>query len=242
MITLNEERLLGDVLESVSWADEIVIVDSGSTDATEAIAREYTDDFHVLPYRGHGRMRQTSYERSSGEWILYVDADEIVTPGLRRAIQSAVADPGGHAGFRMELHTRFLGRWFGSRGWRKEWKTRLFRRDSGRFDARPIHEGAEIDGSIGTLAGVLRHHPYRDLEHAVEKMNRYSTAAAEMLRSQGKRSSAAGALARGSTRFLRDYFLGGDFLYGRAGLVRSSVMGYYTMLKYAKTGEPPPGP
>lgn len=237
IITLNEERLLGEVLESVKWAEQIVVIDSGSTDATEEIARQYTDAFHVLPYDGHGRMRQASFTRSNGDWILYVDADEIVTPELRDSIQAAIADPGDHAGFRMKLHTRFLGRWFGSRGWRREWKTRLFRRERGRFDARPIHEGAEINGAIGTLDGVIHHHPYRDLEHAVAKMNRYSTAGAELLRNQGKRSSAIGAVARGSSRFLRDYLVGGDFLYGGAGLVRSSLMGYYTMLKYTKIGE-----
>lgn len=237
IITLNEERLLDTVLESVAWADEIVIVDSGSSDRTEEIARRYTSHFYPLPYRGQGRMRQASYERSSGEWILYIDADEIVTPELRASIEAAIARPEGNAGFRMELHTLFLGAWFGSRGWRKEWKTRLFRRSQGRFDDRPVHEGAEVDGPIGTLDGVLHHHPYRDLDHAVAKMNRYSTAGAELLHSRGRSATLPGAVARGALRFGRDLLFGGDFLYGYAGLVRSSLMGYYTLLKYAKTAE-----
>lgn len=237
MITLNEERMLDAVLRSVEWADEIVIVDSGSTDRTEAIARSHTDHFFPHPYRGHGRQRQRSLELSHGEWILYIDADEVVTPELRSSIQRALADPGAAAGFRMQLHTRFLGRWFGTRGWRREWKTRLFRRDAGEFDDAPIHEGAIIQGRIGTLDGPLLHYPYRDLAHFAEKMNLYSTAMAAESRRRGGRSAALSAPLRGMARFVRDYLFGGDFLYGGAGLIRSAMIGYYTFLKYAKVWE-----
>lgn len=237
MITLNGERLLEQVLESVRWADEIVIVDSGSTDRTEEIALRYTPHFHPNPYRGHGLQRQRSLALSSGEWVLYVDADEVVTPRLRRSIEAAVRQPGGAAGFRVQLHTWILGRWFGRRGWRREWKVRLFRRDAGGFDDAPIHEGAIVSGPIGTLSGVLLHYPYRDLAHFIEKMNDYSTGMATRMGARGGSVSAAGAVARGFAHFLRDYLLGGDFLYGGAGLVRSAVGGYYTFLKYAKVWE-----
>lgn len=232
LITLDADRLLDQVLSSVQWADEIVIVDSGSADRTAEIARRYTDHFHVRSYQGHGRMRQLSLELSSGDWILYVDSDEVVTPELQRSIQQAVADPGRFAAFQMELHTEFLGAWFGKRGWKKEWKTRLFRRDSGEFDDRRIHEGARIRGPIGTLGGVIEHHPYRDIQHAREKMDDYADKGAEILKQDGRRASRPGAVARGLTRFLRDYILGGDFLYGIAGFRRAQLMGYYTWRKY----------
>jgi glycosyltransferase involved in cell wall biosynthesis len=237
LITLNEERLLERVLQSVAWADEIVVVDSGSTDRTEEIARRYTDRFFVRPYEGEGVQRLRSLELSTGEWILYVDGDEVVTPELRASIQRAVAAPRGKAGFRVRLHTRFLGTWLGTRGWRREWKVRLFERSRGTFSPVPVHSGSVVDGPVGTLKGALLHHPYRDLEHFVEKMNRYSTRAAEDLYRRGHRGSGAGAPARGVARFLRDYLLGGDFLYGPPGLIRSSVIGYYTFLKYAKLHE-----
>ncbi|MQA92084.1 MAG: glycosyltransferase [Gemmatimonas sp.] len=237
VITLNEERMLDRVLESVRWADEIVIVDSGSTDRTEEIARRYTSHFYVLPYEGHGIQRQRTYELSTGGWILYIDADEIVTPALRDSILSSVRGPGGRSGFRMQLHTWFLGRWFGRSGWRKEWKVRLFRRDRGAFDGRAIHEGARVEGPIGTLSGALLHYPYRDLTHAVEKMNRYSTSMVDMRLSSGRTSSAPAAVLRGFGRFFRDYIAGGEFLLGGPGLIRSTLNAYYTFLKYAKLWE-----
>jgi hypothetical protein len=245
IITLNEERLLERVLESVRWADEIVIVDSGSTDRTEEIARRFTDHFHFRAYIGEGEQRMRSLELSTGEWVFYIDGDEIVTPQLAASIQRAVAAPGSMAGFRVRLHTWLLGRWFGSRGWRREWKVRLFRRGRGHFAAVEVHSGSVVDGPVGTLKGALLHVPYRDLAHLVEKMNGYSTRMAAQLREKGRRSSPPAALARGVSRFLRDYIGGGDFLYGRAGLVRSVLMGYYTFLKYAKLWEagrsaPPP--
>lgn len=237
IITYNEERLLAEVLKSVSWADEIIVVDSGSTDRTAEIARRYTEHFHVHPYEGQGIMRQHSFNYSTGDWILYIDADEVVTPALRTSIQTALRTPEGCNAFQFELRTKFLGVWFGSRGWRKEWKTRLFARDHGSFDARPVHEGATIQGPVGTLEGFLLHYPYRDLAHATEKMNRYSSMGAEVLRARGTRSSVTAATLRAAVRFLRDYVLGGDFLYGVAGMTRSMIMAHYTFLKYAKVAE-----
>lgn len=237
IITLNEERLLGRALESVRWADEIVIVDSGSTDATETIARRYTEHFHVREYVGEGEQRRRSLELSTGEWILYIDGDEVVSPELADSIRRAIAEPRGRAGFRMNLHTRFLGRWFGTRGWRKEWKTRLFHRERGHFSPVRVHSGSVVDGPVGTLEGALLHYPYRDIEHLTAKLNRYSTVMAVSAVEAGGRGSPPGALVRGGARFLRDYLLGGDFLYGGAGLVRSAINGTYTFLKYAKQWE-----
>lgn len=237
IITLNEERLLDRVLDGVRWADEIVIVDSGSTDATEAIARRYTRHFHVREYVGEGEQRRRSLELSTGEWILYVDGDEVVSPELADSIRQAIADPRGRAGFRMRLHTRFLGRWFGTRGWRKEWKTRLFHRERGHFSPARVHSGSVVAGPVGTLEGALLHYPYRDVEHLAAKLNRYSTVMAVSAVERGRRGSAPGAVIRGGARFFRDYLLGGDFLYGGAGLVRSAMNGTYTFLKYAKQWE-----
>ena len=237
IITLNEERLLEHVLESVRWADEIIIVDSGSTDRTEEIARRFTTHFHFHAYGGHGSQRRRSFELSTGDWILYIDGDEVVTETLAASIQAAIANPGEHSGFRFQLHTWFLGQWFGTKGWRKEWKVRLFRRDRGTFDDRPIHEGASVEGSIGTLSGALLHYPYASVAHYVDKMNRYSSSMASVAREGGSMSSPLVAAFRGLARFLRDFLFGGDFLYGAAGLIRSSVAGYYTFLKYAKVWE-----
>ncbi len=237
LITLNEERLLAAVLESVAWADEIVIVDSGSVDRTEEIARRYTDNFHHRAYDGEGAQRQHSLDLATGDWVFYVDGDEIVTPTLAASVQRVVAEPGPFVGFRVQLHTFFLGRWFGTRGWRREWKPRLFRRDRGAFRPVPIHSGALIAGRVGKLEGELLHYPFRDLAHVAEKINSYSTRMVEGQEVRRSPLSGAGAVGRGTSRFLRDYLLGGDFLYGSAGLIRSSMSGYSTFLKYAKQWE-----
>jgi glycosyltransferase involved in cell wall biosynthesis len=237
IITLNEERLLDEVLESVEWAEEVVVLDSGSTDRTAEIARSRTCHFHVHAYENEGRQRNRSLQLSTGEWVLFVDGDEIVTPELRRSIEAALVDPGDAAGFRIELHTHFLGRWFGRRGWRREWKVRLFRRDRGRFAEASVHVGAIVDGPVRRLAGTILHHSNEDLEHLARKLNRYSTLMAGEMHAAGRRGSGGGAVARGIARFVRDYLLGGDFLYGGAGLIRSSMYAHYTFLKYAKLWE-----
>jgi (heptosyl)LPS beta-1,4-glucosyltransferase len=115
MITLNAERLLERVLDSVSWADEIVVVDSGSTDRTEEIARRYTDRFYVREWPGEGVQRQRALDLATGDWVLSLDADEIATPELRRAIEEAVTRPGENAAFEIEFHTFFAGQWLGRR-------------------------------------------------------------------------------------------------------------------------------
>ena len=233
LITLNEERLLDRVLESVRWADEIVVVDSGSTDATAAIARRYTPHVHQRRYDGEGEQRLHALGLATGDWILALDGDEVVSPELADSIRAAIRRPDGNVGFRVQLHTWLLGTWIGTRGWRREWKLRLFSRGHGTFSRAPVHAGAEVAGRVGRLPGPLLHYPYRDLHHQVEKLNRYSTT---MAAGSGGGSVLTAAL-RGWARFARDYLLGGDFLYGSAGFVRSVTSGYFTFLKHAKAWE-----
>jgi glycosyltransferase involved in cell wall biosynthesis len=237
LITRDAERLLERVLESVAWADEIVLVDSGSTDRTEEIARRFTPHFHVREWRGFGLHKQAALDLATGDWVLSIDSDEVVTPELAASIRRAIAAPGDHIGYRMKLATCFEGVWFGSRGWRADRKLRLFRRDRGRFSQHIVHEGVELKGRTGRLDGLLLHYSYRDIAHYAEKMNFYSDGMATRRFEAGRRTSAPVALLRGVARFLRDYLFGGDFLYGGAGLVRSTLAGYYTFLTYTKLWE-----
>jgi glycosyltransferase involved in cell wall biosynthesis len=237
LITLDSERLLERVLESVRWADEIVIVDSGSTDRTAEIARRYTEHFQVRDWRGFGIQKQRALDLCTGEWVLSIDSDEVVSPELRASVERAIRAPGAHVAFRMKLATCFGGVWFGSRGWRADRKLRLFRRDLGRFSTHIVHEGVEIDGSVGWLEGLLLHYSYRDIEHFASKMNHYSSSMATRKLQSGARVGAVGAVLRGIARFWRDWLFGGDFLYGGAGLTRSALSGYYTFLTYAKLWE-----
>jgi len=237
IITFNSERLLERVLASVAWAEEIVIVDGGSSDRTEEIARRFTDRFQIREFRGFGLQKQSALDLCTGEWVLSIDSDEVVSETLRRSIERAVADPGDAVAFRMKLATCFAGVWFGDRGWRADRKLRLFRRDRGRFSTHIVHEGVEIDGRVGWVDGLLLHYSYSDIEHFATKMNHYSSSMAIRKMEAGGRAGATTAVIRGLLRFWRDWLFGGDFLYGGAGLTRSALAGYYTFLTYAKLWE-----
>jgi glycosyltransferase involved in cell wall biosynthesis len=237
IITRNEQERLERTLESVAWADEIVIVDSGSTDRTEEIARRYTDRFFAMPWEGYGVQKQRALERATGDWVLSIDADEAVSPELRRSIEQSVRETGGAAGFRMELHTEFLGAWLGSRGWHREWKLRLFRRDLARFDASIVHEGIRLAGKVADLEGVLLHYHYRGFADQVEKVNRYSSLMAERQYAGGKRVGITASLTHGAAGFLKSFVLQGRFLHGHAGFVYAAFSGMYSFLKYLKLWE-----
>jgi glycosyltransferase involved in cell wall biosynthesis len=237
IITRNEQERLERTLESVAWADEIVIVDSGSTDRTEEIARRYTERFFVMPWEGYGVQKQRALERATGDWVLSIDADEAVSPQLRRSIEQSVLQPGGVAGFRMELHTEFLGAWLGSRGWHRERKMRLFRRDLARFDASIVHEGISLAGTVADLEGVLLHYHYRGFAHQIEKLNSYSSLMAERQYAGGKRVGITASVTHGAAGFLKSFVLQGRFLHGRAGFAYAAFSGMYGFMKYLKLWE-----
>jgi glycosyltransferase involved in cell wall biosynthesis len=237
LITLDEEARLGAALESVAWADEIVIVDSGSTDGTESIARRYGARFEVRDWPGYGAQKQRALELATGAWVLSLDADEAVTPALRRSIEAALADPAAAVGYTVERHSRYLGHWFGRSGWRRDRVLRLFRRERARFDGAPIHEHVVVEGPVGRLDGALLHYTYHDIAHHIAKMNGYTTALARRRYERGERSGAVRPLLKAAGNFLAAYIFKGGFLDGRAGLLSAGLGGVYSFLTYAKLWE-----
>jgi glycosyltransferase involved in cell wall biosynthesis len=238
LITRDEAANLGATLDSVRWAGEIVVVDSGSTDGTEAIAREHGARFVVKPWAGYGPQKQHALTLATGEWVLSIDADERVTPELRRAIETAVADPGGRVGFLIERHTYYLGQWFGRHGWWRERVLRLFRRDRASFTGAAVHEHAEVEGPVGVLRGALEHYPYHgSISRHVDQINGYTTLMAVERNRRGASSGAVRPLLHAAGRFLSNYVRRGWFLNGRAGLVAAVLGAFYTFLKYAKLWE-----
>ncbi len=238
VITLNADRVLERTLESLSWADEIVVVDSGSTDDTEKIARRSGARFLVRDWPGYGIQKQRAVDEATGEWILSVDADEVVSDALAREIRAAVSEPGDRVGFRVPCWTRFLGAWLGGRGWWTDWKLRLFRKDRGRFNDLRIHEGVQLaDGSVGNLGGPLYHYPWRDLAHRREKDNRYSTLAARKDHREGRRANALTPYLRAAGWFTKEYVIRGGFLHGAAGLIHAGLAGAYAFDRSAKLWE-----
>lgn len=237
LITKNAERTLDRVIESLSWVDEIVIVDSGSDDSTEEIARRHGARFLTREWPGYGPQKQRAAEASTGRWILSVDADEVVSPELASSIRRALHEPGDKVAFRVYRCTEFLGVWLGSRGWWREWKLRLYRRDRGAFNDEQVHEGISVDGPVGSLEGPLFHYAWRDVAHRLEKENAYATLSAIRDFRRGRRSGALRPYVRAVGWFVKEYLFRCAFLHGRAGLLHAGLTGAYAFQRGVKLHE-----
>jgi glycosyltransferase involved in cell wall biosynthesis len=237
IITLDEERRIRPCLESVTWADEIVICDSGSTDKTLEISREYTDWVYVDEWRGYGAQKNLAVERASSPWILSLDADERVTPELRKAIEEVLEHEMALDGYYIPRKNYFLGRWVRRCGWYPDYVLRLFRRGRGRFTDRAVHEAVRLEGGVGYLKASLDHYTYSSISDYLVRMDRYSTLGAEELRREGNRASLRDLLLRPPFTFVRMYLFQAGFLEGWRGFLLASLYAYYTFIKYAKLWE-----
>lgn len=162
VVTRDEEERIRTCLESVAWADELIVVDAESQDKTAAIARELTDHVLVRPWPGFALQKNFGLEQARGAWILSLDADETVSPALRDEIEAVVRRDGPCDGYAVPRRNIFWGRWVRHGGLYPDWQVRLFRRGRGRFSARAVHESVQVDGAVGRLAGHLEHRSYRD--------------------------------------------------------------------------------
>ena len=241
IITGNEEGNIRRCLESVKWADEIVVVDSFSRDRTAEIALEYTD--RVFQHRWMGYIGQKSIARNlaRGEWILFVDADEAVSPELRAEILAAFRRgvPDAVAGFDFPRQVWFMHRWIRHGDWYPDTKLRLFRKERGRCCGIEPHERIEVDGEIRHLSAPLHHYTYEDIADQLDTLNRFTSISAE---SVGKRHRSRffllwGMLLHPPFRFFRCYFAKRGFLDGLAGLVIAKAIAFGTFVKYAKLWE-----
>jgi len=234
VITLNEENEIGDCLESVSWADEIVVVDSGSSDRTVEIAKKFTDKVVYHPWAGYAAQKNWAMEQASHPWILSLDADERVSPELREEIERLLESSPRSVGYRVPRKNFFLGRWIRHGGWSPDYVLRLFRRDSGRFAERKVHESVTVQGEIGMLQSPLAHYTYRSMADYFQRMDRYSTLAAEEMFEAGKRANFIDLLLRPCGTFLKMFLLRQGFRDGMDGFLLGRLYSIYTFAKYAK--------
>ncbi len=242
VITLNEADNITRCLESVRFADRTVVVDSESTDDTVRLARELGAEVHVQPWSGYSAQKTFAMSLLDTDWVLWVDADEEVSPELRESIRRVLAERSDAAGFRVSRMVSYLGRWIRHGGWYPDPKLRLFRRCRAVFDGRLVHEGVSVDGRVGSLTGPLHHYPYRDRVHHAEKIERYARLAARQLARDGRRAHVWDEWLRPVARFLRMWLLKRGLLDGRAGLTAAVMGARYVRLKYryARAGEPDP--
>lgn len=236
IITLNEERNLRRCLESVKFADEIIINDTGSTDGTLKIARGFECRIIQTEFAGFGKAKQTALEAATCEWVLSVDADEELDNTLQTAVKRVVEES-AYGGYLITRKSRFLGNWIMHSGWYPDRIVRLFRRTKGRFTEEPIHEKVVVDGLIGNLDGHLLHYAYRDLSHYLEKLDNYATLKAETLRLKGTKFAVSKILFKPTAVFIKMYILKRGFLDGKAGLILALLSSFHEMVKHAKLWE-----
>jgi glycosyltransferase involved in cell wall biosynthesis len=237
VIAKNEAADIGAALASVAFADEIVVVDSHSTDETAAIARRYTDRVIVRDWAGYVDQKNYAASIAAHDWILSLDADERVTPALADEIRSTLAGSPEHAAFRMPRVTWHLGRWIRTTDWYPDYQLRLYDRRRAAWTGRYVHEAVDVHGSIGRLRGDLQHYAYRDIADHLETIDRYTTYAAKQMYESGRRANVLQIAGHPPLAFLRNYVARGGFRDGAVGFTISALNAYYVFLKFAKLWE-----
>ncbi len=234
VITKNEEHNIARCLESVSWADEIILIDSHSTDRTPEIARQYGAQVYAHPWRGFGYAKREGVKHAKYRWILSIDADEEVSPELAAEIKGILSNGTLYVGFYVPRRTNFLGRWIRHSGWYPDRVLRLFLKEKGNFDEAVVHEKARVDGETGQLSGELLHYSYPTLEHYLEKFNRYTTLGAEEAFRSGKGARWFDIVVRPPVAFIKHYISKQGFRDGLEGFVISAMSAVAVLVKYAK--------
>jgi glycosyltransferase involved in cell wall biosynthesis len=237
IIAKNEAVHIAGALESVAWADEIVVVDSESSDDTVAIARRYTDRVIVRAWPGYVAQKNYAASIASHDWILSLDADERVTPALAKEITARLAGTPDHPAYRIPRVTWHLGRWIRTTDWYPDHQLRLYDRRAAEWTGRYVHEGVTVRGTVGELRGELQHYAFRDIADHVETIERYTTYAAQQMRESGRRAGVLQLVVHPPLAFLRNYVLRGGVRDGAVGLVISALNSYYVFLKFAKLWE-----
>ena len=233
IITKNEADHIGRCLESVAWADEIIVLDSGSEDETVSICQQYTEKVYVTDWPGFGIQKQRALDKATGDWVLSIDADEVVSDDLRAEIEQAMQQDKLQA-FEIPRLSSYCGKQIRHGGWWPDYVLRLFQRQSGYFTETVVHERIIVRGQIGRFACPFIHEAFVDFEEVLHKVNHYSTLGAEALYQKGERSSLSKAIIKALWTFIRTYFIKLACFDGQKGLMLaiSNAEGCY--YKYIK--------
>lgn len=233
IITKNEAQHIARCLESVKFADEIIVLDSGSSDNTVELCKTYTDKVFITDWPGFGIQKQRALDKASGDWVLSIDADEQVNSQLRAEILQAMQNNNAD-GFEIPRLSSYCGREMKHGGWWPDYVLRLFKREMGKFSPELVHERIYVNGKIAKLNQPLLHEAFIDPEEVLHKINSYSTLGAQKLHKAGKKTSLGQAILKGLWTFIRTYFLKAAFLDGRQGLmlaISNAEGAYYKYLK-----------
>ena len=233
VITKNEALHIARCLKSVAWADEIIVLDSGSSDETVSICRRFTEFVHITDWPGFGPQKQRALAKAQFDWVLSIDADEEVSPELKQEIQLAMQQSDVQ-GFEIPRLSSYCRRQIKHGGWWPDYVLRLFRRNAGQFSEDIVHERIFVNGAVNRLNNPLLHEAFLNPEEVLHKINSYSSLGAEKLFRQNKQASLGLAIAKGLWTFLRTYVLQASFLDGEEGLmlaISNAEGSYYKYLK-----------
>lgn len=236
MIVKNEAQTITSCLDGLGWADEIVVLDSGSHDETVALARQFTEKVYIdNDWQGYGVQRQRAQKRATGDWVLMIDADERISPELKRSIQAALQQDDRNLAYSMAILPWCFGRFLRHGGWYPANKVRLYAKNKGAYGNQRVHEKLEFTSGVEVkrLKGDLLHYTYRNLEHYLTKSARYASEWAEERQQRGKQASLMEGLIHGFGCFMRMYIIRAGFLDGRQGFLMAVLSAHSTFVKYA---------
>lgn len=238
VITYNEEKKIKDCLESIKWADEIVVLDSFSTDRTVEICKEYADKVVQEKFEGFGKLRNTALAHTSNDWIFSLDSDERATEEIKNEILGLLAEGPKKDAYYVPRKTHFMGKWIRHCGWYPDYRQpQFFNKKKMKYTEQLVHETYELDGEIGYMKEHVLQFPFIDLDQYFEKMDRYSSLRAREMAKEGKKFSILNVIFNPIAMFVRMYIQKLGILDGRHGFILSLLYAYYTTLKYIKLWE-----
>ena len=235
VITYNEASNIGECLTSLNWCDEIIVVDSNSTDDTVSIAGEYTQNIIAVDNIPYGEKRNIGIDKATGEWIIWLDADERIPSELKDEISGIINSNSPSEAYKINRKSYFINKFIKHCGWYPDYTLRLFKKSTGiRFNDSLVHEKAVYNGATGRLKNDILHYTDRDFEHYISKLNKYTTLSAEELEAKGRKAGFFDIIFRPAFTFLKMYFLKLGILDGYMGLVLCTLSSIHVMTKYSK--------
>jgi len=237
IITKNNELIIEKCLQSVVWADEIIVVDSGSTDNTISICNKYKCKVIKSEWLGFGRTKQLAVKLASHSWVFSIDSDEVCSAKLKGDIIKLINNQNNVSGYRIKRQTYYLNKPIHYCGWQNDYPIRLFRKDKGTFNTNEIHEYVELDGEIKNITSLLLHFSFPTISSHLEKINTYSSLSAKVAFEKNKKSSLLAAILKGTFKFFKMFILQLGFMDGMTGLILSKNSAFGVYLKYIKIYE-----
>lgn len=232
IITQNEEKNIERCLKSITWANEIIIVDSGSQDKTLEICKKYTKKIYSIPWNGYSLQKQRALDRAECEWLLSLDADEEISEALQEEIKKTLKNP-RYKTYKMPRKLVFLGRILKYSEGRSQ-KFRLFKKGTAKMDTKKVHESLNTKERIGSLKAPIYHHSFHSMNDLIKKMNHYSTLSAEEKKENKQKGGILKGISHGLWTFLKIYFLQKAFLDGSLGFVFAFVLAESSYYRYVK--------